>query len=294
MVASFIPESPIVEADWLLTHVAAPDVRVLDATSFLPGAPKTGRQAYDSAHIPGSRFFDIDDVADTDSALPHMLPSPEKFASRARKLGLGDGHRIICYDQNRGMASARAWWMFRVMGHQDVAVLNGGFDAWRAAGGEIEDLPPLYSMDRHFTVRLRSGLVRDASHMQEFLADTSTQIVDARPAARFTGEADEPRPGLRKGHIPGSFNLPHDQLLDEKGLFRSPEDIREIFAGAGVDLSAPIVNTCGSGVTACVLALAEAIAGYDSSPVYDGSWSEWGAEDSGLPVETGASAGSRG
>lgn len=287
MVARFSPEKPIVSADWLLSHLTAPDVRVLDCSWFMPDAPRTGRQVYDAHHIPGSRFFDIDDIADTDSSLPHMLPPPEKFSSRVRRLGLGDGHRVICYDQNGFVAAARVWWMFRVMGHGDVAVLDGGLDAWRAAGGEIEDLPPHYLADRHFTVRPRRDLVRDRDQMVHAMEDNSVQIVDARSAPRFRGEAPEPRPGLRSGHIPGSINLPYSELVGADGRLKSEAELRALFEAAGVDLAKPLINTCGSGVTAAVLALAQAIVGHDDAAVYDGSWTEWGAEAAGTPVATG-------
>lgn len=287
MVAHVTPDKPLVSADWLVSHLTAPDVRVLDCTWFMPDAPRTGRQAYDSNHIPGARFFDIDDVADSDTALPHMLPPPEKFSSRVRKMGLGDGHRVICYDQNGFVASARVWWMFRVMGHADVAVLDGGFEAWRKAGGAIEDLPPLYQADRHFTVRPRRDLVRDLDQMRQAVDGAGAQIVDARSAPRFRGEAAEPRPGLRSGHIPGSLNLPYGQLIAADGCMKSDADLRAEFEKAGVDLSKPIINTCGSGVTAAVLALAQSVAGHDGAAVYDGSWTEWGAETGSTPVATG-------
>ena len=281
-------EKPIVSAEWVKSHLQAPDVRVLDctyATTFKPGEAQTGKSFYDSAHIPGARFFDIDDIADTDSPYPHMLPAPEKFASRARKLGLGDGHRIICYDQNGYMASARVWWMFRAMGHEDVAVLDGGFAAWKAAGGALEDLPPVISQDRHFTVRPRRDLVRDAEQVTAAIAKGSPQIVDARSADRFHARVDEPRPAMRRGHMPGSFNVPYGQLLQADGRFRSPDEIRTIFEKAGVDFRKPIVASCGSGVTAAVLALGLAVAGFDDAAVYDASWCEWGREDGPYPVE---------
>lgn len=287
MVARFKPEKPTVSADWLKSHLAAPDVRVLDCTWYMPGSPRTGRQAYDAHHIPGSRFFDIDDIADTDSALPHMLPPPEKFSSRVRRLGLGDGHRVICYDQNGFVASARAWWMFRAMGHGDVAVLDGGFDVWRSAGGAVEDLPPLYHADRHFTVRPRRDLVLDRDHVSQAISSKTTQVVDARSAARFRGEAVEPWPGLRKGHIPGALNVPYAELIGADGRMKSEDEIRAVFAAAGVDLSKPIINTCGSGVTAAILALAQSVAGHDDAAVYDGSWAEWGAVGAETPVATG-------
>lgn len=287
MVARFTPEKPIVSAEWLRSHLNAPDVRVLDCTYFMPGSPQTGRQAYDAHHIPGARFFDIDDVADSDTTLPHMMPAPEKFSSRVRKLGLGDGHRVICYDQNGFLASARVWWMFRTMGHGDVAVLDGGFNAWRAAGGPIEDLPPHFHADRHFTARPRRDLLRDLEQVKSALDAKSAQVVDARSAARFRGEVDEPRPGLRKGHMPGSLNVPFGDVIAADGRLKSSDEISAVFAKAGVDLSKPIINSCGSGVTAAILALAQSLAGHDDSAVYDGSWSEWGKPESGAPVVTG-------
>lgn len=287
MVALFTPEKPVVSAEWLRSHLTAPDVRVLDCSYFMPGSPQTGRQIYDAHHIPGARFFDIDDVADTDSSLPHMLPPPEKFSSRVRRLGLGDGHRVICYDQNGFLASARAWWMFRAMGHGDVAVLDGGFEAWRGAGGAIEDLPPHFHADRHFTVRPRRDLGRDIEQMKSTLTTKAAQVVDARSAPRFLGEVEEPRPGLRKGHIPGSINVPFASVIAPDGRLKSEGELKAVFDKAGVDLSKPIINTCGSGVTAAILALAQSLVGHDDSAVYDGSWSEWGKPESETPVETG-------
>lgn len=287
MVASFTPEKPVVSAEWLKSHLNAPDVRVIDCTYFMPGSPQTGRQVYDAHHIPGSRFFDIDEIADTEIALPHMLPPPEKFASRVRKLGIGDGHRVVCYDQNGFLASARAWWMFRTMGHGDVAVLDGGFNAWRAAGGAVEDLPPHFQADRHFTARPRRDLVRNLDQLKQALETKSAQVVDARSAARFRGEVDEPRPGLRKGHMPGSLSVPYTEVLTADGRLRTESDMRAVFAKAGVDLAKPIVNSCGSGVTAAVLALAQSFAGHDDAAVYDASWSEWGKPETATPVATG-------
>ena len=230
---------------------------------------------------------DIDDVADTDSSLPHMLPSPEKFSSRVRRLGLGDGHRVICYDQNGFLASARVWWMFRAMGHGDVAVLDGGFEAWRNAGGAVEDLPPHFHADRHFTVRPRRDLGRDIGQMKATATTKTAQIVDARAAPRFRGEVEEPRPGLRRGRIPGSINVPFATVVAPDGRMKSEDELKAVFDKAGVDLSKPIVNTCGSGVTAAILALAQSLAGHDDAAVYDGSWSEWGKPESETPVETG-------
>ncbi|HVY88063.1 MAG TPA: 3-mercaptopyruvate sulfurtransferase [Hyphomonadaceae bacterium] len=287
MVARFTPEKPIVSAAWLKSHLHAPDVRVLDCTSYMPGSPRTGRQAYDAHHITGARFFDIEDIVDSDSPFPHMLPPPEKFSSRVRKLGLGDGHRIICYDQNAFMASARVWWMFRVMGHEDVAVLDGGFDAWKSVGGAVEDLPPHFQADRHFTVRPRRDLVRDVDQMKQVAETGAAQLVDARAAARFKGEVDEPRPNLRRGHIPGALSVPFTEVIAPDGRMKSEADLRDLFAKAGVDLGKPIINSCGSGVTAAILALAQSVAGHDDAAIYDGSWCEWGAPATGTPVATG-------
>lgn len=286
MAAHYTPDKPMVSAEWLKSHLTAPDVRVLDCTWFMPDAPKTGRQAYDAHHIPGARFFDIDDIADTTLNLPHMLPPPEKFSSRVRRLGLGDGHRVICYDQNGFLASARAWWMFRVMGHADVAVLDGGFEAWRNTGGEVEDLPPHFVADRHFTVRPRRDLVRDIGQVKASLESSNAQLVDARSGPRFRGEVPEPRPGLRAGHMPGATNVYFADLLTN-GALKPEAELRAVFEKTGVDLTRPIVNTCGSGVTAAILTLAQSVLGHDDAAVYDGSWSEWGMPESGGAVATG-------
>src|SRR5690606_27677638 len=218
---------------------------------------------------------DIDEIADTTSPLPHMLPSPEKFASRVRKLGLGDGNRIIVYDAS-GMGAARVWWSFRVFGHRDVAILDGGFRKWLAENRPIEDLPPA-PRDRHFTARFNNFLVRDKEQLLANLQSKREQIVDARPHGRFTGSEPEPRPGLRSGHIPGSANVPASALIDpDTGTFRSAEELRQTFEDAGVDLARPVVTTCGSGVTAATVAFALHLLGRDDVAVYDGSWAEWG------------------
>lgn len=271
---------PLVSAEWLLGNIEAPDVRIVDATYFAPftNPPETGRQAWMRGHIPKAAYFDIDDIADTASHLPHMLPDAVKFSSRVRRLGLGDGNRIIVYDQNNFFAAARAWWMFRVMGHSDVHVLDGGLKAWIDEGGELDDMPPITG-ERHFTARVRTDLVMDAKALENIVGSDRTTIIDARPDARFFGHAPEPRAGLPSGHIPGSVNLPGSQLVTEHGHMKSAADLKRLFR----DPLAPTVTTCGSGVTAAITALALARLGNWDVAVYDGSWTEW-ASDPARPI----------
>lgn len=278
---------PLVSPGWLAEHLDAPDVRIVDASWFLPTDPRDAKALYVERRIPGAVFFDIDEIADTGSDLPHMLPPPEKFASRMRKLGVGDGARVIVYDNHGIFSSARVWWTFRVMGHEDVAVLDGGFPAWEAAGHPVETGPPRAHGERHFTARVRSDLVRDFADMQRAVASGGGAILDARPAARFRGETPEPRPGLRSGHMPGAYSVPSSELVTPAGALRSAEELRAIFAKAGADLAQTPICTCGSGVTAAVIALALARLGRWDASIYDGAWAEWGARD-GAPVETGA------
>lgn len=279
----------LVSTSWLAAHMQAPDVRVVDATYYLPHEGLNPRQEFEAHHIPGAVFFDIDEIADTASDLPHMLPAPEKFSSRVRKLGLGDGVRIVVYDQRGIFSAPRVWWTFRYFGHEDVAVLDGGLPRWVAEGRPVEEGPPR-SVERHFTARVNSLLVRDAAQMAANISSRRTQVLDARSRARFEGSAPEPRAGLRGGHIPGSLNLPFDELIDpETGLFREPDELRARFEGAGVDLDRPVTTTCGSGITAAVLALGLHLIGHKDVSLYDGSWAEWGMPGD-RPVETGAAS----
>lgn len=275
----------LVSTDWLGERLNAPDIRILDASMYLPTDGRDGRELYAQAHIPGARFFDIDDVSDDHSPLPHMLPPVEKFVSRVRKMGIGDGHRIVVYDQQGIYSAARVWWMFRLFGHEDVAVLDGGLPKWQAEGRPVDDIDP-DPRERHFTGRRNSSMVRDVTQMARAVKLRDEQIVDARAAGRFRGEEIEPRKGLRSGHIPGSVNVPFKTLLNDDQTMKSPEETREIFEAAGVDLTKPVATTCGSGVTACVLTLALHRLGHTRNAVYDGSWVEWGAYDD-LEVETG-------
>lgn len=268
--------APLVSAEWLKSHMAAPDVRVVDATwapPFLVGRTN-GREQYEQGHIPGAVFFDIDEIADPDTQLSHMLPDPVLFSSRVRRLGLGDGNRIIVYDNNGFFASARVWWMFRAMGHQDISVLDGGYQAWLDAGGDVEDLPPI-TTERHFTARKRADLVKDRLEVAAASQASSEIILDARSQARFDGTAPEPREGLPSGHIPGSHSVPVESLLTPSGTLIPAEEIQQRLAPF---LDKPVITTCGSGVSAAVIALALAQIGKWDAAVYDGSWSEWAAQ----------------
>lgn len=279
--------SPLVTAKWLDEHMTAPDLRVIDATWFAPflSPPQTGREAYDEAHIPGAVFFNIETIADTNSGFPHTMPPPHVFSSRIRKLGLGDGNRLVVYDRNGFSASARVWWMFRTMGVTEVSVLDGGLGAWIANDGVTDDLAPL-PIERHFTPRVRADLIKTTAQMRTLTNSGEVQVIDARPADRFSGAAPEPRAGLAAGHIPGSRNIPSRDYLNADGTMKPAEELRALFDGSGVDASAPTVTSCGSGVTACIAALAMASIGNDQAAVYDGSWVEW-ASDLENPVATG-------
>ncbi len=275
----------LVSTAWLAAHLKDPDLRVLDASMYLPGTDRDARAEYDAAHIPGARFFDIDEISDLRSDLPHMAPPPEKFMSRMRAMGVGDGHQVVVYDGAGLFSAARVWWLFRLMGHRDVAVLDGGFPKWQTEGHPTEDMPPVIK-DRHLTARFQNHLVRDVTQVSQASKLGSVQIVDARAPGRFRGDAPEPRPGLRAGHIPGARNVHYEALLNDDSTMKSPDDTRALFQEAGVDLAKPIITSCGSGVTAAILGLALTRMGHDSWSLYDGSWTEWGMFPT-VPVATG-------
>jgi len=280
----------LVSTEWLAEHLDAPDIRIVDATYYLPDEGENARRRFEEAHIPGAVFFDIDDIADTSRDLPHMVPPPEKFSAKVRRLGLGDGSRIVIYDQKGLFSAPRVWWMFRLFGHQDVAVLDGGLPKWQREGRRVTDGPPRISGERHFTARMNNAMVRDLDQMRRNLQTKRTQVVDARSPERFRGDAPEPRADLRAGHIPGSVNVPYGSLVDSAtGTLKDGETITRLFKDAGVDPKKPVATTCGSGVTACTLALALRTIGAKDVTVYDGSWAEWGRQDD-TPVETGPAA----
>jgi thiosulfate/3-mercaptopyruvate sulfurtransferase len=274
------PES-LVSTEWLAGHIDRPEVRVVDASFTLPGVTPTAQEHYARRHIPGAVFFDIDAISDHSNPLPHMLPSAADFARMAGALGLGDDRHIVLYDIAGFGSAPRAWWMLRAFGHKHVALLDGGLPKWLAEGRAVTSYVPK-PKPATFTARLDPSIVRDKAQLLANLAEQREQVLDARSAARFAGTAPEPRPGLRAGHIPGSLNLPYDQLGDAKAkTFLPAEQIERRFRDAGVARDKPIVTSCGSGVTACALAFGLHLIGWPDAAIYDGSWSEWG-----LPGDT--------
>jgi len=278
--------APLVSPDWLHDRLTAPDLVVLDASWYLPAAGRDPEAEFRAAHIPGARRFDLDAMSDTESSLPHMLPRPEVFAARMRALGVGDGQQIVVYDGMGLFSAPRVWWMLKAFGVRDALVLDGGLPAWISAGYPTEEGEPPPRERRHFTARLDHGAVADADDVARALASGSAQVVDARSATRFRGEEPEPRPGVRPGHMPGARNL-HYAALQRDGRMKSPEALAAVFAENGVDPDRPIMTTCGSGVTAAIIALALETMGRNARGLYDGSWSEWGA-DPNRAVATGA------
>ena len=275
----------LVSTDWLAGQLGAPDLRVLDASWYLPAAARNPKAEFAAAHIPGARFFDIDEISDLRSGLPHMAPPTEKFVARMRAMGIGDGQRIVVYDTAGLFSAARVWWLFRLFGKRDVAVLDGGMPKWVAEGRRVEDTPPELR-DRHFTARHDPGLVRDVTEVATSASLGHVQILDARSPERFRGEAAEPRPGVRSGHIPGSRNVHYATLINPDGTMKGPGELRAVFEAAGVDPDGPAITSCGSGVSAAILNLALERLGNRRHSLYDGSWAEWGASPE-LKVELG-------
>jgi len=264
----------LVSTEWLAEHLKAPELRLIDASWYMPADNRDCRSEYEAEHIPGARFVDVDEVADLRSDLPHMLPPVEKFMSRMRELGIGDGHQVVVYDTAGVFSAPRVWWMFKYFGQDNVAVLDGGLPKWKAEGHPVTAEPPTIR-DRHMITEIRPELLRDVTQVAASSKLGDYTIIDARSAARFKGEAPEPRPGLRSGHIPNSRNVPFQELLTPQGTLKSTDDLRAVFMGAGVDIAKPAITTCGSGITAAILGLALTRLGATFS-LYDGSWAEWG------------------
>jgi len=277
------PRDPIVSTRWLADRLKEPGLRIVDAPFYMPGDPRTAQGEFEAAHIPGAVLFDIERIKDPVSPLPHMLTSPEAFAEAVGRLGIASGDRIVVYDHIGLLSAGRVWWNFRVMGHDEVYVLDGGLPRWIAEGRPLAN-GPVTSVNQHFEAQLRPHLVLDIDQVKTALA-TGVQVLDARARDRFQGVAPEPRAGLPSGHMPGAFNLPHGELVAD-GALKSKAQLQALFEAEGVDLDKPIATSCGSGVSAAIIALALARLGRWDAPVYDGSWTEWASRDD-TPIATG-------
>ncbi len=265
----------LVSTDWLSQHLTDPNVIVLDASYYLANHKRDAQAEFLAGHIPGAQRFDIDAVSDKSNPLPHMLPAPEQFAAQVGALGVGDGMTIVLYDGIGLYGAARVWWTFRTFGSENVRVLDGGMPKWKAESRPLETGPAKPRAPKTFTPKFNRAMVASIDDVQKVLLDKTAQVVDARAADRFRGEAPEPRPGMRGGHMPGSFNVPFGLVL-ENGQLAPPDKVAAAFKDAGVDLDKPVVTSCGSGVTASILTFAIEALGKQPGKVYDGSWSEWG------------------
>ena len=275
----------LVSTDWLFSRLSDPETRILDATWYLPNIDRDAKAEYDECHIPNARYFDIDDISDHRSDLPHMVPPVEKFMSKVRKLGVGDGHQIIIYDSLGLFSAARVRWLFNVMGQKNVAVLDGGLPKWLRERKPVDASPSLIR-DRHMFVKYRDEMVKDVTQVSLASKIGDYEILDARSAGRFRGDEPEPRPGLRSGHIPGSKNIFYGDLFNDDGTLKSQNELINHFKDKDVNLEKPAITTCGSGVTAAIINLALDRIGKSDHSLYDGSWTEWGMYPT-VPVETG-------
>ena len=273
----------VVGTDWLAARLGHARLRVVDGSWHMPQLNRNARAEYAAAHLPGAVFFDIDAIADRQTTLPHMLPTARQFAEQVGALGIGPGNLVVVYDSRGVVSAARVWWTLRAMGHERVSVLDGGLPKWRAEGRPLESGEPVVRR-RRFAARPRPALVRTLEQMRDNVETAREQVLDARSRGRFAGTEPEPRAGLRGGHIPGSLNLPYDALYRPDGTLLPAEELRRRFEASGLDLDEPVATTCGSGVTASVLALGLHVVGHRRVAVYDGSWSEWGAHAD-TPVE---------
>jgi len=276
----------LVSTEWLADAMGASDLRIVDASYFLPELGRDAAAEFESAHLPGALHLNLTELVDSASPLPNMLPPTEKFASRMTALGIGDGSRIVFYDDSPHHTSARAWWMFRLFGVERVAILDGGLAKWRAEGRPLES-GPATTRHRHFTVSRDDRSYRSKDQVADALAANSAEIVDARSLSRFTGDEHETRPGLASGHMPGARSLPYSRFFESDGTWKRGDALRALFAQAGVNLDRPMITTCGSGITAAVLSFGAALLGKADVALYDGSWTEWGS-DPALPKATGA------
>lgn len=277
----------LVTTEWLANELGASDLRIVDASMFLPSDNRNAVAEYEAEHIPGAVFMDLSEIVDTANPLPMMLPGAEKFASRMQSLGLGDGSRIVIYDNSPWKSAPRAWWMLsQVFGAHGVAVLDGGLAKWKAEGRPLESGKPTIR-HRHFTAWKNDKVVRDKAAMLANIDSKAEQVVDARGAARFTGEEEDPRPNVGSGHIPGSRNLPYNTVYNADGTWKRGDELKAVFEAAGIDLSKPLVATCGSGLTASSIVFGAHLLGMENVALYDGSWSDWGSDPE-TPKEMGA------
>ena len=267
----------LVSTEWLAGEMGASDLRIVDATYFVADAGRDARAEFEGGHIPGAVFMDLGELADSSGDLPNMLPSAEKFASRMQSLGLGDGSRVVLYDDSPLKSAARAWWMLNMFGAHSVAILDGGLSKWKTEGRPLETGKPDIR-HRHFTVWKDEKQVAKKSDVMSNLHDKGAEVVDARPAGRFTGEEAEPRDDLARGHIPGSHNTPHGAFFHADGTWKTGDELKSVFKDAGVDLDKPMITSCGSGMTAAVTLFAAHLLGKSDVRLYDGAWSEWGAD----------------